>query len=707
MDQAELDAIEQEAREEKQRERQEAQKLVGQVIGGKYRIESYVGGGAMGKVYKATQMLLDKIVAVKVLHAGLGADEKFQSRFHREAKAASRLDHVNSVGVIDFGIERDGMMFIVMEFLDGRDLFAALRKEWPFSLNRIVDVMSQTLSALAVAHDQGIVHRDLKPENIMLVSKKSDDDKFVDVVKVADFGIAKILESSRNADGEKLTTQGMIAGTPEYMSPEQAQARNVDGRSDLYSCGVILYEMATGKLPFSSETAIGVVLQHVTATPPPPHTVNPSIDPRLESIILRTLQKDPDQRFANAREMRAALRALVGLNEGAVQATETSESTGSPSFVNASTAVGLPAVPSVVMRTSNTPNGSKTTMSAPDGNAKESAGVERVETNMGLSAPTTERIGTSGVTHELPVAAPTAKKGIAPATVAASLVAALAIGALAMGRLRDQTPAGTGTNASQSSQSSATTGQSEQQRSPAIVPLNSQVNPTVAVQPAGATATAQAVDAGASAPTVAAAAAVNNPTQGSRNARTISATTGAGGNHAASATTAVVANTAGASATVQPTITTPVAAVAVVQPVVAQTTVNPTTQGAQTAATQPAAAATVAPLQRVSGSVVDVRATNGVLANRLQGRAQSAIDALARCVFNHGRTGHNDFTAPMDVSLNIAVVERRVDRVRILGAPGWVQGCSHETEPAFGGDLPEADDPEYTITIRASLAPQR
>jgi serine/threonine-protein kinase len=188
--------------------------------------------------------------------------------------------------------------------------------------------MSQTLAALAVAHDAGIVHRDLKPENIMLVMRPGDDGAPVETVKVEDFGIAKLVEGCADGEpGQKLTTQGIVAGTPEYISPEQAQAKPLDGRSDLYSCGVILYQMVTGRLPFEAETAIGAVLKHITEEPEPPSKLNPACDPRLEAVIARAMRKNRDERYATAREMRAALRALV---EGRTPVAEPSAAAAPP-----------------------------------------------------------------------------------------------------------------------------------------------------------------------------------------------------------------------------------------------------------------------------------------------------------------------------------------------------------------------------------------
>jgi len=296
--------------------------LLGRVIAGKYFVLEQIGLGGMGAVYRAKQTALDRIVAVKVMHRELAASPTFVSRFHREARTSSKLDHPNSVSVLDFGQDPDGLLYIAMEYVEGRSLHKLVEDEHPLSDARVVDLLSQVLSVLSVAHEMGIVHRDLKPDNVLVASKRNrDEDTREEVVKVCDFGIAKFTDRRADAGpitrpfgAEKVTVAGGLVGTPEFMSPEQARGDPLDARSDLYSVGVILYWVLTGgRMPFEADTALGVALKQVTDTPVPPSVLSTGVHPELETVCLRALEKRPEDRFANARDMRRALREAVGL----------------------------------------------------------------------------------------------------------------------------------------------------------------------------------------------------------------------------------------------------------------------------------------------------------------------------------------------------------------------------------------------------------
>jgi serine/threonine-protein kinase len=268
----------------------------------------------MGAVYRARHVTLDAVFAIKVMHEDIAADSTFAERFHREARAASRLDHPNVIRVVDFGMEPDGILYIVMEYVEGYDLFQVLRRDAPLSETRIVDLLAQALSGIAAAHDTGVVHRDLKPENIMVTTRVGDDGVPREVVKVCDFGIAQISEPPHSVKSERsqqraLTSRGVLLGTPQYMSPEQARGEVTDARTDIYSLGVILYQLLTGQLPFEGPTPIDIVLKHIAEKPVPPSVLAPAAAPRLEAICLKAMTKNRDGRFTTARQMRAALLA--------------------------------------------------------------------------------------------------------------------------------------------------------------------------------------------------------------------------------------------------------------------------------------------------------------------------------------------------------------------------------------------------------------
>jgi serine/threonine protein kinase len=301
--------------------------LLGRTLPGGYLILELVGIGGMGRVYRAEQTTLGRTVAVKIIHPHLVGEESTAARFITEARAASRLNHPNSVGIIDFGNTPDGQLYLVMEFLRGRDLARVAHEDGALPFRRIVDVLRQTLAALAEAHSQNIIHRDLKPENIILEPVRSGGD----FVKVVDFGLAKMRAETQQPG---ITSPGIVCGTPEYMSPEQARGDPLDPRSDLYAVGVILYQLVSGKLPFEADSPTQVVLAHLTDIPRDPREVAPErmIPKSLVDVTLKALAKDANDRFQDSDAFAAELsRALVVAEDRASGGATTTRAARCPS----------------------------------------------------------------------------------------------------------------------------------------------------------------------------------------------------------------------------------------------------------------------------------------------------------------------------------------------------------------------------------------
>ncbi|HKR59967.1 MAG TPA: protein kinase [Pyrinomonadaceae bacterium] len=278
--------------------------LIGLTLDDKYRIEARLGVGGMGTVYRARHLLIDRVVALKVLSQRFVEDDAAQMRFRREAKAAGRLQHPNAVAVTDFGQTIDGYIYIVMELLEGRTLREILAKDAPLDTARAVALMLQVAAAVAAAHEAGIIHRDLKPANIFIVHNT----EVPAVVKVLDFGIAKIAADTLEEDeAHTLTQVGAMIGTPRYMSPEQCNGAELTPAADVYGLGVILYEMLTGVVPFSGSTPLAIAMKHTSELPRPPREFVPSIPEALESVVLHALEKTPSARPADAAEFRREL----------------------------------------------------------------------------------------------------------------------------------------------------------------------------------------------------------------------------------------------------------------------------------------------------------------------------------------------------------------------------------------------------------------
>lgn len=309
--------------------------LIGQTLADKYRIEELISEGGMGAVYRGTHILMDKKVAVKVLRPSLAADDTIVARFSREAKAASRIAHPHALSVTDFGESENGVVFLVMEYLDGETLKSAIRSDGPMPLSRVTEIMRQVGGALDAAHAGGVIHRDLKSDNIMLMETNGGD-----WAKVLDFGIAKITERVGTFD-PGITAPNLIIGTPQYMSPEQcSQSSELDSRSDIYSLGVILYEMLIGHVPFTGESPTAIMMKHLQETPPSVLVERNDLPESVGRVVDRALAKKPEDRFQSAAELVEALNLAA---EDGVQPDPAGARAASTDRILASTGANEPA----------------------------------------------------------------------------------------------------------------------------------------------------------------------------------------------------------------------------------------------------------------------------------------------------------------------------------------------------------------------------
>ncbi|MCS6884980.1 MAG: SUMF1/EgtB/PvdO family nonheme iron enzyme [Acidobacteriota bacterium] len=280
--------------------------LINTVLGGKYLIEEVIGKGGMGVVYKARHVNFNRQFAVKVLKRELFNDDQARKRFQNEANAAGAIRHPNAIAITDFSITSDGLAYLVMDLIEGKSLREIIKSEGQMGQVRTVKLISQVCDAVAAAHRKGIIHRDLKPDNIMV---ETHEDSGEEIVRVLDFGIAKLSQTPGYT--ENITVGGAILGSPYYMSPEQCDGRQLDIRSDIYSLGIILYEMLAGKVPFRAQTPWGLVKMHCSVPPAPLRKHRPDINPQLEQVVLKALLKDPNDRQQTATELRRELEAAI------------------------------------------------------------------------------------------------------------------------------------------------------------------------------------------------------------------------------------------------------------------------------------------------------------------------------------------------------------------------------------------------------------
>lgn len=282
---------------------EDGDELIGITLNERYQVTAKIGQGGMGAVYEARHTIIGKRVAIKVLLDKHAQKDQVVARLKQEARLASSIGHQNIIDITDFGSTETGRTFVVMEYLDGESLGACIHRVGRLEESRVIHICAQIASALTAAHDQGVIHRDIKPENIFLLKRGETD-----TIKVLDFGISKSLIPDE--EEVRLTQTGMVLGTPLYMSPEQAAGDDLDHRVDIYALGVILYESITGEVPFKGKNYLNILTQVISDDPRQPSELRPSIDRNLESVILKAMAKDKDERYSTMQEMAEDLAAL-------------------------------------------------------------------------------------------------------------------------------------------------------------------------------------------------------------------------------------------------------------------------------------------------------------------------------------------------------------------------------------------------------------
>jgi serine/threonine protein kinase len=395
----------------------------GMIIRNKYEILGRLGIGGMGVVYRGRHLTFNEVCAIKIVNDAIAGDANFLQRFQTEAVVTRKLRHPNAVRVDDFDYTDDGRPFIVMELVEGKNIGEILQSDGPFRVPRALRIATQAARALGVAHNLGVVHRDIKPANILLTK----DEQGQEIAKVLDFGIAKLREVA-GSDQPGMTMTGMVVGTPLYMSPEQFMGKKaageVDGRTDIYSLGVVLYQMVTAQLPFDGDTPYSLMMQHIQGTVRPPHELAPDlhIPEALSRVILKAIDKTREQRFQTAEEFIAAMDEVAASSEPWADAVVEESQTQDSPVVRPRTTVAIPAPTVRSTQPLSQPASSQPTSNQPTSNQPASNQTSRIQPSQGRASQVTPAPPKSGAKSEVSMAgkvtAPSASAVSIPATVA-------------------------------------------------------------------------------------------------------------------------------------------------------------------------------------------------------------------------------------------------------------------------------------------------